>query len=316
MEMFLSCDWGTTSFRLRLISTADLSVVAEQNHNQGIAATYARWQQEGTDREACYAAVVQEALLALTRKTGLRMDDIPVVLSGMASSSIGLCELPYQVMPFLLDGSDLPVKRLALKGIANPVILVSGVCTGSDVMRGEETKVVGCSSGVEDTDEESLIILPGTHPKHVLVRKETAYDFKTFMTGEVFDLLTAQSVLSASVSKTDDWDRADNRESFSRGVMQGSAANILHACFMVRTNQLLRQMPPAQNFYFLSGLLIGSELKDIDPAVSLYIAGSPMHNALYAQACCVLRIPVTREMDADRALIKGQAQLLLRKNGL
>ena len=286
--------------------------MAEQNHDQGIAATYARWQREGTDREACYAAVVQEALQALTRKTGLRMDDIPVVLSGMASSSIGLCELPYQVMPFLLDGSDLPVKRLALKGIANPVILVSGVCTGSDVMRGEETKVVGCSSGVEDTDEESLIILPGTHPKHVLIRKKAAYSFKTFMTGEVFDLLVTRSVLSASVSKSDEWDSADNRESFSRGVIQGSSANILHACFMVRTNQLLQQMPPVQNFYFLSGLLIGAELKDMDPAVSLYIAGSPMHNALYAEACRVLDIPVVKQMDADQALVRGQFQLLLR----
>jgi 2-dehydro-3-deoxygalactonokinase len=313
MEMFLSCDWGTTSFRLRLISTADLSVVAEQNNDQGIAATYARWQGEGTDREACYAAVVQEALQALIRETGLDMGDVPVILSGMASSSIGLCELPYQTMPFRLDGSDLPVKRLTLKCIANPVVLVSGVRTGSDVMRGEETKVVGCSPGLDDTDEESLIILPGTHPKHVLVRKKAAYAFKTFMTGEVFDLLATRSVLSASVSKSDEWDRAESRESFSRGVMQGSTANILHACFMVRTNQLLQQMPPSQNFYFLSGLLIGSELKDIDPAVPLYIAGSPMHNALYGQACRVLRIPVAREMDADGALIKGQAQLL-RKN--
>ncbi len=316
MKMFLSCDWGTTSFRLRLVSSGDLSVLAEETSDQGIAMTYGKWQREGTERELFYAAVLQEALQKLSRKVSTPLHEVPVVLSGMASASIGWHEMPYKTMPFRLDGSDLLTELLSLENMTNKVILISGVRTDHDVMRGEETKVAGCVAGLKDIRNESLLILPGTHPKHVLINRTSAYALRTYMTGELFDLLSTRSVLSASVTESSDREAAENRACFARGVEAGSAENLLHACFIVRTNQLLQQVPPTQNFYFLSGLLIGSELKDVDKTLPLYLVGSGMHNALYSDACRVLGIPVTQQIDANQALIAGQLQLLLRKNCL
>jgi 2-dehydro-3-deoxygalactonokinase len=85
------------------------------------------------------------------------------------------------------------------------------------------------------------------------------------MTGEFFDLLTTHSILAASVSAGGDFEQAENRDSFLEGVKCGQTANLLHASFLVRTNQVLKKMPPQQNYHYLSGLLIGAELKDIKP---------------------------------------------------
>ena len=47
--------------------------------------------------------------------------------------------------------------------------------------------------------EQCVLILPGTHSKHIYVRQESVIDFRTVMTGELFDVLGRNSLLRASV---------------------------------------------------------------------------------------------------------------------
>jgi 2-dehydro-3-deoxygalactonokinase len=307
MDKFLSCDWGTTSFRLRLIKADNLKVIGEIKSEQGIAATFGLWQQQAgpsVEREAFYFGIVDKNMALLSEKAGVDLIGVPVILSGMASSTIGMADMPYKQIPINLDGSDLEIKVLSNGN--NPYAIISGACTGDDVMRGEETKILGCAPLLPKSDTEHLLILPGTHPKHIFIKGDTVISFKTYMTGEFFDLLTTHSILAASVSGGGDFEQPENRGNFLEGVRSGRTANLLHQSFMARTNQVLKKMPPQQNYHYLSGLLIGAELKEINPGTTVCLIGSTTHMALYALACNDIGINVIKEIDADEALIRGQ----------
>ena len=304
MNRFLSCDWGTSAFRLRLVDADSMRVMAEEKSSTGIADTFQQWQQTVSSREAFYAAVINRHLAALEKQAGGPLGQIPVILSGMASSSIGMAELPYKVLPFHLDGTDLIVKT------TGHLHIISGASTGQDVMRGEETKVVGCAGLLPDTQRDQLLILPGTHAKHVFIRAGQVKAFRTFMTGEFFELLSARSVLAASVKGGGDF----NRAAFAAGVEAGGSVNLLHASFLVRTNDVLKKMPPQENYFYLSGLLIGAELREVPSGIPVFLAGGPLHLPLYNAACETLDIPVAGRIDADDALVRGQHAVWKRLN--
>lgn len=314
MDKFLSCDWGTSSFRLRLIRADDLKVIAEIKNDAGISGTFKSWQEKGnpSDREEYYTAIINDQIGVLARQTGTALKGFPVMLSGMASSTIGLMELAYKELPFDINGTDLEIKVLLASGKGNPMIIISGVRTEDDVMRGEETKIIGCASLLAGDEQEQLMILPGTHPKHVTIKNQKVTGFNTFMTGEFFELLSTESILSGSVEKDGNFNDPENQESFIKAVRTSQTADLLHQSFMVRTNQVLKNISKQPNFYYLSGLLIGTELKGLKPGIPVYLLGGTTHIPLYTLACEVLGIPVIRSLDADHALIKGQQKIYQR----
>ncbi len=313
MDKFLSCDWGTSAFRLRLIRTSDLGVIAEERDDRGIAVTYQLWtqqQDQTVSRKAFYATALKERLYTLDQKLGFSLRGVPIVLSGMASSYIGLMEIPYKESPFNVDGSDLTVEILNDAIDGHQLIIISGVRTDQDVMRGEETKVVGCSSVLGDTDTDRLLIFPGTHSKHVIIEGNNVINFKTFMTGEYFKLLSTGSVISASVTAGGDFSNPVNQLWFDNGVEASQTAGLLHTAFMVRTNELLKGINKQQNFFYLSGLLIGAELQEMQANSAVYLIGDTMHRTLYARALDALGVAIARAIDADFALIRGQYVML------
>lgn len=317
-KYFLSCDWGTSSFRLRLVAvlakhqeTAGLPrfcVLAEVENDQGNARVYEAWQQSGRPREAWYALVLEEALRQLKSKSETQPEALPLVISGMASSTIGMKELPYKPLPFRLDGSDLLIQQLERKtAFANPVYLISGVAGPADVMRGEEVQVVG--SCAAQPLSEGLIIHPGTHAKHILVKDGLAVSFKTFMTGELFALLSQKSILAASVAAPEQRGLVSN-SFFEKGLRDGFDGSLLHQLFMVRTADLFRQRSKEENYLYLSGLLIGSELTAFpkDFQCPVLVAGAPGLTAQYVHALRFLQLGGEQiiEQDADDITVLGQ----------
>lgn len=111
MYIFLSCDWGTSAFRLRLVNTTDLKIVTEVTSEKGIASTYYLWQRKGSDssaeRLAFYQQLLSEGITDLQSKHPVSLNHIPVFISGMASSSIGILNLTYGELPFSTDGSEI-----------------------------------------------------------------------------------------------------------------------------------------------------------------------------------------------------------------
>jgi len=308
MKQFISCDWGTSSFRLRLVEIATKKILAEIKTVQGIAATYALWKEnKNTDRLTFYSYILLENINLLKQQCGYVLDNITIIISGMASSTIGMMELPYKDIPFKTDGTDLLMHVMeASAQNKHSLIIVSGVRSSDDVMRGEETMLAGCD--VLNTREEQLFIFPGTHSKHIMVQNGLVQHFKTYITGELFDLLTTKSILTVSVENTGTAEGYN--ASFTKGVKEAIASNLLNSAFHVRTNQLFGLQNKEENYHYLSGLLIGAELKDLinKNYSSITLVSSGALAALYEHALLALGFKEKlRVKNADEALINGQS---------
>jgi 2-dehydro-3-deoxygalactonokinase len=308
---FLSCDWGTTAFRLRAVAK-DFSILAEVSSKHGIAAVFDEWKQSGKDesgRVDFYRAIIETHLKELRAKVSGDISGIPLIISGMASSNIGMMELPYKHLPVFLDGSDLQVRNIPPSdSFPHPMLLISGVRTDDDVMRGEEVQVVGCD--ITTTQNELFIIHPGTHCKHIIVKGDQVVSFQTFMTGELFSLLSTKSILASSVSAGADFESA--KEDFLQGVRDATASNLLHAAFLVRTATLFQKRSRETSFYYLSGLLIGTELAAFpaDFRGDLILAGEQHLVVQYSAAMDALgitqRLRSLQIKEPDIITLKGQ----------
>ena len=316
---FLSCDWGTSAFRLRLVERDTRKILAETSSKEGNAAMAERWQQAGqapAQRVGFYLAIIQQYVKTLEAAAGTVLTGVPVVISGMASSTIGLLELPYKSLPFAADGSDLLTKIIApTAGFQHPTLLISGVRSPDDVMRGEEVQLVGC--GFANTEEQQLFLHPGTHAKHVMVKNGQAVSLRTYMTGEFFALLSTKGILAASVAEGGQLAEGSNRPWFEKGVQQSQRANVLHNAFRVRTNDLFKQASKPENYFYLSGLLIGSECGELlhQRPAGITLAGEPALVELYGAALQVLGIAAkcpVQTKTAEEITLNGQAAVLNR----
>jgi len=308
MANFLSCDWGTSAFRLRLVEYPSLTILAGISSNEGIAPTYELMQKSNSERYPFYQAIIAKGIEKLAAESGMSLTGVPLVISGMASSSLGMMELDYKMLPVKLDGSDLLVHIESQSAdFKYPMALVSGVKSSDDAMRGEESLVVG--SGLENLHEEQLIILPGTHCKHVIIKDGLITSIKTYMTGELFELLVSKSILSKSV-KSGDRFSANNQLWFEKGVQEGAENNFLNAIFHVRTKKLFNNISAEENFHYLSGLVIGTELNDVKnkPYEKICLVSDARFFSLYSTAFHSLNIhqPLYYQ-EAELALVKGQS---------
>ena len=115
-------------------------------------------------------AVIKASVSLLEAKVNFPLSGVPIVVSGMASSSLGMVTLPYKRIPFKTDGSDLELLWVkSSPEFSHDIIILSGVCSETDVMRGEETQLVG--SVDQRYQREQVYVFPGTHSKHITVRE-------------------------------------------------------------------------------------------------------------------------------------------------
>ena len=315
IERFLSCDWGTSSFRLRLVETNPFRIVTEIQNNHGISSIHSAWQQNGLDldRFLFYSAVIKTSIFELEASTNCSLTGVPIVLSGMASSSLGMVTLPYKQIPFKTDGSDLEIRQVnSSPDFPHEVLIISGVCSEVDVMRGEETQLVG--SVEEVSGYERVYIFPGTHSKHITVQDNLVTGFKTYMTGEIFALLSTGSTLAEAVQGPHSLSDEESIQTFREGVEESIGTNLLHSLFRVRTRFLLQKYPGKLNHSYLSGLLIGSEVKDLlnTSARGITLVSSRM-SVPYEIALHMLQVPVpVKTIQDEEVTIKGQLAIVTR----
>jgi 2-dehydro-3-deoxygalactonokinase len=173
------------------------------------------------------------------------------------------------------------------------------------VMRGEETQLLG-ALGLEAAGE-ALVCMPGTHSKWVRVKDGTVAHFSTFMTGELFSVVSRETILSLAVAGADD---AEDVASFKAAVKAAYeapafAANLL---FTARSRQLLFGGTPAAARETLSGTLIGVELaaglSGTVPKAGITLIASGRLAMLYRLAFDALSVTV-QPIDADEAVRRG-----------
>lgn len=251
---FVSCDWGTSNFRLRHVVTETLEVLSGHSTGMGAGKLHQQIENDGcVNRFECFLEYLTGELGKLATLDAWK--ETVTVISGMASSSIGMQELAYSPMPFDASGDTLISRKIAA-GKWLSLILVSGVQTDDDVMRGEEIQALGLT-GYLPRDKNGILLLPGTHSKHIAFTEGQFQDFRTFMTGELYVTLSSQGILKNSIS-TGPWSER-HTDVFLDGVSRG-ADNLAGSLFRIRAKDLLGQLSKEENFHFLSGLLIGSEL--------------------------------------------------------
>jgi len=303
MKSFLSCDWGNSSFRLRLFDGVRNQVSAEMQSDEGIAETYRQWVEADKPESERIQFYRKKLILSINQLPGDIDKSLPIFLSGMASSSIGFKELPYQKFPFTWNPSRFIVQQIeADRDFSHTLYIISGFQTDDDIMRGEETMLLGCE--VSD-DREKIFIFPGTHSKHVFVENRMGLYFKTYMTGELFNLLAEKSILRDGPKKEMD------EIPFTEGVQSGIKGNLLNTIFSVRVRKLIKQVNPAGNYQYLSGLLIGAELKELSEAsCSIYlVCGQQLKNAYLIALRTIGVNGEIHYLNADDMLVKGQCKI-------
>lgn len=316
----LGCDWGTSSFRLRLINIPDQQLIGEIISPEGVASTFTFWQKNGEPKGMARAQFFRQQLKKqvslLCDKVGFDLDGIPLVISGMASSSIGMDEVAYATSPFPVDGSQARIKRHdSQPDFPHDLLLIGGVRSAHDVMRGEETQLIGLLALMPIKD--AILLFPGTHSKHIYIQNKHIIDFQTFMTGEVFNLMSHYSILKDSVEILPSIRFSDSElDGFTSGVHDAGSTSILHSLFRVRTNQLFSKLTKQQNALYLSGLLIGSELKSLTDKKNrqlILCSGNNLYE-LYKLAMQELNLSertITISADLlDKATIAGQVKIV------
>ncbi|GAB3482864.1 2-dehydro-3-deoxygalactonokinase [Marinomonas epiphytica] len=191
----------------------------------------------------------------------------PILMSGMIGSRDGWQEVPYLNCPIELSQLYGHLCWLDTQ-LSQPVAIVPGIqCKGvggfHDVMRGEETQLLGVLSYLSDQGSlpsELLCCLPGTHCKWARLSNGQINTFSTTTTGEIFSLLDNESSLVKGLPKSTEL----NQLAFVKGLQASSdAGGFLHQLFSARSRLLCGDLMEHESRDYLSGLVIAEDIRSM-----------------------------------------------------
>ena len=267
----LGLDWGTTSLRGYLIGSGGV-VIAERAADAGILQI----------KDRAFAAALNDLA-----GDWLEADSsLPIVTSGMIGARQGWVEAPYVEIP--AGAGNLPLHTI--EDFGRPIHFVPGLSRHDengvpDVMRGEETQIIGA---YETQMQDGLYLLPGSHSKWARATGGAITWFTTFMTGELFTALKDHTILGRMMAGS-----AHIPAAFARGVAYGKDPNsIMQRLFSTRALALFDDLNEIEAASYLSGLLIGSEIAEArlfvpDTSAPITIIGNPDLGERYKTALSI-----------------------------
>lgn len=291
----IALDWGTSNLRANLLDATGHSIEQRQSAMGVMKVPAGKF----------------DAVLAELCGDWMQAHRLPLIASGMVGSRQGWKEAPYLECPATLKQAAHCLTQLAFD---HPVIgshkvyIAPGLkCLDTngqtDVMRGEETQIWGAQ-----LPSSSICVLPGTHSKWIWLDAAGDFqNFKTFMTGELYSLLTQHSILGRLMDLSPSH-AALNLGVFLRGVALGvdGHAELMHSLFAARTAGLMGQLNATELPDFLSGILIGAEITSASKrqVKQVHLLGEGDLCARYAHAFQNQGISVIKV--GDDATTKGQ----------
>ncbi len=236
---WIAVDWGTTSFRAYLMVNNDVLENVETNDGMKFVQNQH----------------FENTLVSLIEPWLDHKNKIEILASGMVGSKQGWIEAPYQKTPCNLNNIEFispSVKdnRFSLK-------IFSGVSQHNtpDVMRGEETQIAGFL--YDNPNFNGSICLPGTHSKWVNIENGNIINFKTFMTGELFEIISKNSILIHSVTSNK---VLKNELKMAVDEIFNNPEIFGNALFQLRADDLINSKGSKVYKSKLSGYLLGLEL--------------------------------------------------------
>ena len=227
--------------------------------------------------------------------------NLPILACGMAGGRGKWREMPYLPSPASL--ADLAA-ALASPDSRPDVRIVPGVQRVedgrmTDVMRGEETQVMGL--GLDPGHHR--IVAPGTHSKWILAEPGRIISHRTFMTGELFSAIRRGTIMGAGMGEP-----GVDADAFAAGVDRALHDPALTAAlFSVRVESLADRLTPEAAADYLSGLLIGAEVaaQVHDRSSPVTLVGAQALNARYAAALKQAGFTDVRLADGAEATARG-----------
>jgi 2-dehydro-3-deoxygalactonokinase len=251
-------DWGSTSLRAWLIG-ADGTVLEERHADKGASTL---------SGHAAFTAAFDEISGAWRAAHA----GIPVLACGLVGSTHGWLDVPYARCPAGAAALAAGLRRPDGGPDAGPGVgpdvgpfIVPGVLLDDTslppvVMRGEETQVLGALQLQPALAKGACLVLPGTHSKWVQVQGGRVSGFATQMTGELFAVLRQHSVLGRLMPE----DAPVDPDAFVQGVdaaRDHGELGLPHQLFAARSLGVTGRLPHEMLAAYLSGLLIGHELR-------------------------------------------------------
>jgi 2-dehydro-3-deoxygalactonokinase len=288
---WIAVDWGTSNLRAWGIN-ADGDVVASAGSDQGM----------GKLRPDQFPAALSTVVTELSPGS----DALDVVVCGMAGARQGWMEAPYLEAPTDLAALGRGAVRPAVPGSSLRVSILPGVCQrdpGENVMRGEETQLLGLASTAPGY--VGLVCMPGTHSKWARLDGTRIAGFSTAMTGEMFELLKTHSVLRHSLGG--ELDGPAREDGFDAGAQAGldRPEDLLGQLFRVRASALLSGQTPDWCAGYLSGLLIGTEI-----AANRHLIGTDPVPLIGSSALCELYAKVLAMTGASGRVVNSTEVVL------
>ncbi|SFU45043.1 2-dehydro-3-deoxygalactonokinase [Pseudoduganella namucuonensis] len=247
LASLIGVDWGSTGLRAFLVGTDGLAL-AERATSRGASTL--------SGKEA-FAEVLEQVAGDWMRAR----PDLKVLACGMVGSLHGWLDVPYAVCP-----ANAPALAAGVAVTPNgeahivPGLLYDDGELPPDVMRGEETQILGALALRPELQGASCIVLPGTHSKWAQVRDGEVQRFATHMTGELYAVLRQHSVLGRLMESGGGFDEAAFNDGIDAARVNGHLG-VGHQMFAARTLGVTGRLPAAALADYLSGLLIGHELR-------------------------------------------------------
>ncbi|MCQ4307197.1 2-dehydro-3-deoxygalactonokinase [Pseudomonas stutzeri] len=285
----IGIDWGTSSLRAYLLGPGAL-LLDSRSQPWGIQHTPDR------DFARAYRLLLEDWLA--------RWPGLPAIASGMIGSRQGWREVPYVNCP--ANASALAAGLVRIETGVGALHLIPGVRQVGEhpnVLRGEETQVVGALALEPALEKQALLLLPGTHSKWVQVRDGALQAFSTYMTGELFAVLREHSILGRPALEAGP---VASTEAYRRGIQtarESGSGGIADRLFSVRSLVLCGELPAAHSLDYLSGLLIGGELRSAlcgfvsSPVPTPVLLGEPALCARYREALALFGFDRVRSLD-------------------
>lgn len=233
-DPFIAVDWGTTNRRVFRVAAED----AELLLRDGLGVT----------------SVPSGGFEAEARRLRETFGDLPMICAGMVGSDRGWRAVPYAAVPVSLV--DLARRVVWIEPLRTAIVPGASLSAGRhDVMRGEELQFLGAAvAGL--VPAQATLCQPGTHCKWAEVRDGALTDFATAMTGELFALLKTHSLLSSAMQG-----EARVGAAFERGLDDCADEGLLTRLFGARALTLLGSLSTEEGASYVSGLLIGSDVR-------------------------------------------------------